>query len=279
MLSALALVALHVALSWPTLYLYSQTADVPAVYLASGVVVAAFVLLGRRARILFAIGAVISQLLGELVVYNSPLPVALVFSGSKVFEGFLAAWLLHRVTGRPGLAATAPALAWFGAIACVVVPLLMALPPQLMKLLYFGTPWTAYLRWALLQACGIAVMAPALLFWLRPRAVRISDYRPEPLLITLATVLVFVGIYLVPPLVPHQHTPFYAATPVMIWAATRFGCRGAALVNVVLTFVMTGAALLRLGPFHDFSDLELSVIELQLFLIIVTAMTLLWYLS
>lgn len=271
----LALIGLHAVFSWPTLYLYSRTADVPAVYLASGVVLAGFLLLGRNAQILFAAGVFVSQLVGEFVVYSSPVAVALVFSASKTLEGVLAAWLLRRVTGRPGLAATARALAAFGAIACVVVPLVMALPPQLVKVVYFDTAWSAYLRWALLQACGIAVMAPVLLYWLQPRGVRISDYRAEPLFITLAALAVFVGVFIAPPAASHQHSPFYAATPVMIWAAVRFGCRGAALMNLALTLLMIGAALGRFGPFHDLSDLELSVIELQLFILVVTGTTLL----
>lgn len=274
-LHALALIALHAALAWPTLYLYSKTADVPAVYLASGVTLAGFMMLAPRGQWLFAAGIFVSQMLGELVVYQSPIAVALVFSASKTFTGYLAAATLRRAIGVTGLPSSVSALAWFGAIACLVVPLLMAVPPHVMRLMYFETEFSAYWRWALLEACGVAIMTPMLLFWFQPRLVKISDVRAEPLLIVFTALLVFLAVFAVPPLDPHQHTPFYAATPVMIWAAARFGCRGAATVNLAFTLVMIGAALASLGPFHDQSDLDLSVIELQLFLMIVTGMTLL----
>ncbi|MEM7803984.1 MAG: MASE1 domain-containing protein [Pseudomonadota bacterium] len=272
---ALGLIALHTLLSWPTLFLYYLTTDVPAVYLASGVTVAGFMLMGRRGQILIAAGIFSSQLLGELLVYGSPIVVGVMFSASKTLSGFVSAWAMHRVLGQKGLPTTVRALTWFAAIACVAVPLLMAVPPQLTKMVFFDPSFAAYWRWALLEACGVAVMAPALLFWLQPRTVTISDSRAELLLIVAVSTLVLIAAYVLPPFDPHQHTPFYAATPVMIWAAARFGCRGAALSNLGLTLVMIGAALSGLGPFHDLSDVELSVIELQLFLMIVTAMTLL----
>ncbi|MEO1596681.1 MAG: MASE1 domain-containing protein [Pseudomonadota bacterium] len=272
---SLGLVALHALLSWPTLFLYYLTADVPAMYLASGVTVAGFMLLGRRGQTLFAAGVFTSQFLGELVVYGSPIVVGVIFSASKTLTGFLAAWAVHRVLGQRGLPPTVHALTWFGAIACVAVPLLTAVPPQLTKMVFFDPLFAAYWRWALLEACGIAIMAPTLLFWLQPRSVSISDSRAEAVLIVMVSALVLISVYVLPPIDPHQHTPFYAATPVMIWAAARFGCRGAALVNLSLTLIMIGAALLGLGPFHDQSDVELSVIELQLFLMIVAGMTLL----
>ncbi|MEM6809086.1 MAG: MASE1 domain-containing protein [Pseudomonadota bacterium] len=271
----LGLIAIHALLSWPTLFLYYLTADVPAVYLASGVTVAGFMLLGRRGQVLFAAGVFSSQFLGELVIYGSPIVVGVIFSASKTLSGLLSALAMHRALGQSGLPPTVRALTWFAAIACVAVPLLMAIPPQLTKMVFFDPPFAAYWRWALLEACGVAIMAPALLFWLQPRSVTVSDSRAELLLIVAVSTLVLIGVYVLPPFDPNQHTPFYAATPVMIWAATRFGCRGAALSNLALTLVMIGAALSGLGPFHDLSDVELSVIELQLFLMIVTAMTLL----
>ena len=94
-------------------------------------------------------------------------------------------------------------------------------------------------------------------------------------MITLAAAAAFGVVYLVPPSYIPQHTAFYAVTPVMIWAAVRYGCRGAALISLVFTLVMVGSALAGLGPFSDESNIVLSVIELEILIVIVTGMTLL----
>ena len=270
-----ALVLLHALLSWPTLYIYTQTADVPAIYLASGVAWAGFLLLRPAGQAWFAAGIFVTQMAGELIFYDASLRLALTFTVFKTLGPFAGARILERVTGHPRIEATVRDLAWFGLVACFVVPVISMLPPHLARVAEFGVGLQSYFTLTLLEASGIAVMAPVLLFWLQPSRVRISDIRGEPVLITLAALVVLFYVFVVPPFYANQHTSFYAATPVMIWAAARFGCRGAATMNILLAIVMIGSALARLGPFDDQSDLKLSVMELQIFLLIVTAMTLL----
>lgn len=268
-----ALAVSHVLFSWPTLYLYSATSDVPAVYLASGIAWAGFMLLAGRARLMFAALVFLSQFGGELLIYGSPLWIALVFSLSKTAGAALGALAVQRAIGRPVMRPLVSDITWFGLVGAIAVPLLAALPPQLAKVYAFDAGIGTYVGWVLLEATGIIVMAPALVFWLQPAPRR--NARLQAGLLSLVTVIVFAGVFVLPPAYEHQHTAFYAATPVMIWAAARFGCRGAALENLGLTLTMLAAALAGLGPFDNLSDLNLSVIEMQAFLIVMSGMTLL----
>lgn len=273
--AVLLLVALHTLFAWPSLYIYAKVADVPAVYLASGVAWAGFMLLSPRAQAGFGAGIFASQLVGEFVIYQSSVPIALAFTVSRTLGAYLGARLLGRVMGHKVLRPTVSDLIWFGLIACLAVPLVIMVPPHIARVIEFDLPSYWFFTLILIEAGGVIVMAPALLFWLQPQRLRISDLRGEALLITLSAAAVFAVVYFVPPGYLPQHTSFYAVTPVMIWSAVRFGCRGAALISLVLTLVMVGSALAGLGPFSDESDLVLSVIELEIFLVIVTGMTLL----
>lgn len=269
------LIALHTLFSWPSLYLYRYAADVPAVYLASGVAWAGFMLLGPRAQLWFGAGIVVSQLVGEFVVYESSVTMALTFTVSRTLGAWLGTVLLQRAIGHRVLRPTVPDLLWFGGIACLVVPLVIMVPPHIVRVIEFDLAPYWFFTLILIEAGGVVVMAPMLLFWLQPQKARISDSRAEAFMITVAAAAAFAVVYLVPPGYIPQHTAFYAVTPVMIWAAVRFGCRGAALISLVLTLVMVGSALAGLGPFSDKSDLVLSVIELEIFIVVVTGMSLL----
>lgn len=273
--TVLLFLALHAMLSWPSLYLYKYAADVPAVYLASGVAWAGFMLLSPKAQIWFGIGIFTSQLAGEFVVYQSTVTLALAFTLSRTFGAYFGARLLQRAMGHAILRPRVKDLLWFGLIACFAVPVVIMVPPHLVRAFEFDLAPYWLFALILIEAGGVLVMAPTLLFWLQPRHARISEARYEPLMITLAATVTFAFVYLIPSDAIPQHTTFYAVTPVMIWAAVRFGCRGAALISLVLTLVMIGSALGGLGPFSDESNIVLSVIELEIFILVVTGMSLL----
>lgn len=269
------LLTLYAACGWWMLWVYAQGRDVPAVYLATGVIWAAFLLLPRREQVIFACGAAVIQLTGEFLVYKASLPLAITFTLGKVLAPYVGAHILERVLGHRGLRSSLRDLIWFGIIATVVVPIVAMLPPHLVRAVEFdvGTSW--YVSLVLLEAIGVAVMAPVIVFWAQQPRARMVGVRGEPVLIVLTAIALLALAYFVLPHYGHGHSVFYATTPVMIWAAARFGMRGAGLINLVPTLTMVATAMAAAGPFKDIDASGLTIIELQLFLLLGSGMTLL----
>ncbi|MEO0347191.1 MAG: MASE1 domain-containing protein [Pseudomonadota bacterium] len=269
------LLGLYALCSWGMLWVYTQSNDVPAVYLASGITWAAFLLLGRREQLIYAIGAAAIQLSGEFLVYKASVLLAVTFTLAKILGPFIGARILGRILGHRGLHASLRDLIWFGIVGTVAVPVIAMLPPHLVRAAEFGVGTSWYVSLVLLEAIGVAVMTPLIVFWAQVPRARISGVRGEPLLIAAAAAMLLASAYFVLPLYGHGHTVFYATTPVMIWSAARFGMRGAGLINIVPTLFMVGTALAQTGPFSEPDEIGVTIIELQLFLLLGSGMALL----
>ncbi len=102
---------------------------------------------------------------------------------------------------------------------------------------------------------GNLVFAPALLVWRRGADLNWSLYKlAEVLLLLLALVLVSALVfgewfYSLLGLQPMAFTTF----PLIVWAALRFGIRGAALATLLATLLALGWTLTGLGPFGEMS--------------------------
>jgi PAS domain S-box-containing protein len=136
----------------------------------------------------------------------------------------------------------------------------------------FGPLW---LTWWLGDAVGALVVAPLLLTWLDRTSARWSIARiAEGALLLLLTAgaatVVFIGLFL-PRLArdPLEHL----IVPFLLWAAFRFGPRGAATILAVLSLIAVWGTRQGSGPFAEPAPNE-SLLLLQVFVAAVAIMTL-----
>jgi signal transduction histidine kinase len=114
--------------------------------------------------------------------------------------------------------------------------------------------------WWLGDACGALLVVPLAIAWSRPINAPVTRRRVLEAILILATTAALSDV------ATRTHRPLaYLVFPVLIWAALRFGQRGATLaVLVVVSFTVWNTTHLA-GPFY-FHDITRSVLETQLFI-------------
>lgn len=119
--------------------------------------------------------------------------------------------------------------------------------------------------WWLADAMALLVLAPLLLVWSRPLALRL-DRLPEAVALgiglALSASVVFMGL-LAPfaPIYPHSYLIF----PFLVWAGLRFEARGATAAAFLAAAIAIAGTLLGLGPFARGPPGE-NLLFLQLFI-------------
>lgn len=133
--------------------------------------------------------------------------------------------------------------------------------------------WPTWRRWYLGDALANLVLTPALLYWLVGgfSALRQASVRRclEAVALTIGLALSGVvaftersGSYVAPALL-------YVPVPFLLWAAIRFGMRGASgALALIALFAIEGAAYGR-GPFSAQSA-DLNVLSIQIFLLVIS---------
>ncbi|HXT51844.1 MAG TPA: MASE1 domain-containing protein [Thermoanaerobaculia bacterium] len=225
--------------------------QVSPVWPATGIAVAAVLLLGPRVWPGIALGAFLAN-----ATADEPLLVAAGIAAGNTLEALVAGWLLQRGRRfRLGLDGMADALALVGLAAGVSTA--VAATVGVTSLCAGGLePWSRFGAlwgvWWLGDAMGALVMAPLLITWLEPGRVAWPPRRALELagVVTLGAIacaLVFAARP-APALAPGPSLE-YAAFPFLVWAALRGGPRGATLVTFVTAAVAIGGTLAGSGPF------------------------------
>src|SRR5262245_46946572 len=156
---------------------------------------------------------------------------------ANVARALTAAILLRALFGGPPRLRNMGALARFVVPAAVVAPAVGAAIGAASAVLHGATPsyWLTFRAWFVSNALTGLTMLPALVALgaqaLRPRPLRLTIPRLlEGLLLLAALVATCIVAFLPPSGVRWRLAlPFYAPLPVLIWAALRFGPRGASL--------------------------------------------------
>jgi len=247
---------------------------------ASGVALAAILLLGYRVApgIWIAAFAIhLDILLGgsDPVPLTRAIVVALMLGGSGVVEPLLGAILLNRSGGlsraldRPTdvlrLAILAGVLTCgIGATIGVTSLTLGGLIPRV----EYGFSWVT---WWLAEITGIVAVTPLLLAWSRPLRMKLA--RRQLLEILLLGALL-AGVTLVvfdiwSPGARVLRLEVYLIVPFLIWAAYRFGPRGAALATGTVATVALWATVHGVGPYGDILGAA-PLFSLQVFVAVVT---------
>jgi signal transduction histidine kinase len=189
-----------------------------------------------------------------------------------VLKALVAVLLLRRFGGEHLRFDTLRTVGIYLACAVVAAPALSAFIGAAGRATLGADYWPAWMVWFLGDALANLLIAPALLLWVpRPHSLsryRVPEWRTLIEALALATGVLVVGSIIFLDLLPIAHlrmTQLYLITPLLLWAAVRFGPTGtsAALAGTAL-LAITGAAIGN-GPFAA-SATSTNIVGLQIFL-------------
>ena len=221
--------------------------------------------LGLAALFLYGVRLWPGIVIGDLLLgdYSTPLGTVLGQTVGNTLALVIAALVLRRLTrGRGELDRV------FGVLALVACALLAAIisaafgPTSLRLGDVIATDDLArvYRTWTLSDAAGVLVVAPFLLTW---AAAGLSDIRRRDLVEMAVVLAVLVVLAELPP----QRDVPYIVFPVLLWAALRFGPRGAATAVLVVCSITVWNTAQSDGPFVR-ESLTDSLLTTQLFIAI-----------
>src|SRR3954447_21315038 len=204
-------------------------------------------------------GVVIGDLL--LGDFSTPLGTVLAQTAGNTQALVVAAVLLRRLTaGRADLARVGDVLALVAAavVAAVISGAIGPLALRAGGVVSADELWGVFRTWILGDAAGVLVVAPAMLTWVAAGAagIRRRDL-PE-------AGVVLVALVVLSDLPPQRDVP-YIVFPVLLWAALRFGPRGAATAILLVCSITVWNTAQSDGPFVR-ESLTDSLLATQLFI-------------
>src|SRR3954449_8465933 len=228
---------------------------VAALWPPAGLSVAVLLLYGVRLWPGIVIG---DLLLGD---YSTPLGTVLAQTLGNIVAVVVAALLLRRLTGgRAGLDRVADVVA-FVACALVAAVVSAAFGPLSLRLggvISADQLGEVFRTWTLGDAAGVLVVAPFVLTWAT------AGVRDIPLRELVEGAVMLAALVTLAELTPQRDVP-YIVFPVLLWAAVRFGPRGAATAVLVVCSITVWNTAQNDGPFVRDSVTE-SLLATQLFI-------------
>jgi integral membrane sensor domain MASE1 len=230
------------------LYFAVVAEQVSPVWPPSGIALAALLLLGSRAWPGIWLGAAAVNLLA-----NETPATAVAIATGNTLEAVMGAWLLRRVRFHEGLDRVWDAMALLG-LAAGLSTTVAATVGATALCLSGAQPWAAFdnlwVVWWLGDAMGILLFSPALLIWgSRPRIGwnrrRTAEAMALAACVVAASVASFGGTFA---RLTGSHFA-YLVFPLLIWAALRFGPRGAAPAILVVAGIAVAFTVHGFGPF------------------------------
>jgi diguanylate cyclase (GGDEF)-like protein len=244
-----------------------------AVWPATGITLAAFLILGYRVWP----GVFVGAFLVNITTAGSVLTSLGVATGNTL-EGLAAAYLVLRFAkGRNAFDRTGDTFLFAGL--CLASATVAATIGVTSLALGGYAPWSHYgaiwSTWWLGDAVGDILVAPFLLLWISNFRVRFTWRECGELValmgcLVLTGQIVFCGLFFSG---PRNYPIEYLCTPFLIWAGLRFGQREAATASAVVSGIAVWGTLEGFGPFAIGSKND-SLLLLQAFMGIVSVMTL-----
>jgi signal transduction histidine kinase len=200
-----------------------------------------------------------------------PLVTAVGTTTGNVLEVFLGALLLRRLSRRVDLLGSVEGVAWLLlpiAVATTISATVGLLSSWLGDVLPGEAIPTVWRTWWLGDACGALLVVPLAVAWSKPvRRVLTRARAVEGALMLAATVaLAEIASRTDRPLI-------YVIFPGLIWAALRFGRRGATLAVLIAAGIVVWNTTHLYGPFV-FDNIDRSVLSTQLFITVASLSTL-----
>jgi len=219
--------------------------DVSPIFPAAGIALAAVLILGRKALPGVWLGSFAANTLsffdGTVATAHAKLPALVVgaFIGIGAMCGAGAGAFLVRLfcKGEPPLYSgwNVLVLVTVGALGCCMIS-----PTVGVASLSLGgyIPWErfgySWITWWAGDATGAIVVAPLILAWNQPHPFRRNPWRvTEAAVLGGATILLCFFVFF-------RNVPFaYGLLPLLLWAAFRFGMRGASTTTAVIAVLAT----------------------------------------
>jgi signal transduction histidine kinase len=219
--------------------------------------------LGLAVLFLYGIRLWPGIVIGDLLLgdFSTPLGTVLGQVVGNTLALIVAALLLRRlVRGRGSLERTLDVLAL---VVCAVVAALVsaAFGPTALRLggvISADELGRVFRTWALSDASGVLVVAPAVLTW---AALGVSGIRRRDV---IEGVIGLVVLAVLAEVAPQRDVP-YIVFPVLLWAALRLGPRGAATAIVVVCSITVWNTAHEEGPFVR-ASINDSLLATQLFI-------------
>lgn len=245
-----------------------------SVWPPTGIALAALLIFGYGLWPGIALGAIFAN-----YSVGVPWPVALGIGAGNTLEALLGAFLLNRyIHFHPSLERLRDALGLIGLAAFLSTMVSATVgvgSGWLGGIISFQTFWTAWWTWWLGDMMGSLVFAPFLLAWSSFLSWKVPFRRVgEFLMMILAMVVVTqiaFGVWIFVEKIPHHF--IYLVFTVIIWAALRFGPRGASTAVLVVSALAIWDTIQGLGPFVR-ATLNEGLFSLQFFIGTVASTTL-----
>ena len=206
--------------------------------------------------------------LGNDLARGGPLDAALLWTAGNCIEPLIGAMLLRRWGNPSGSLVPLRQLRRFLVAAVVVGPLVGATIVWLgsvVALGHFGD-WETWPTYFVGDGVGVLVIAPVLLCWKEQRIARHFGETATLAAVLLAVTSSAFGTW---GDVWHRALP-YPIIPLLMWAALRYGCRGAVFSVFAVTQIAFWSTAAGHGPFAVSSATSGdAVLLLQIFLVII----------
>jgi signal transduction histidine kinase len=220
---------------------------------------------GLAVLFLFGIRLWPGIVIGDLLLgdFSTPLGTVLAQTVGNTIALVVAALLLRRLTdGRGSLERVSDVLA-FVASALVAALVSAAFGPLSLRLGGVIPPdelGRVFRTWTLGDASGVLVVAPVILTW---ASLGLRGFTSRRLLEGAVVLILLVALSTLPP----QRDVPYIVFPILLWAAVRFGPRGAASAILIVCSIAVWNTAADAGPFVRESITD-SLLATQLFIAI-----------
>ena len=213
-------------------------------------------------------------LIGDLLANNYmalPIGSALGQTCGNMLEVLVATVLLRRLVRRGSPLDSVAGVGWL-VVAIVAGTAVSASVGSLALLFGDVITWHAapkvWRTWWLGDSSGALIVVPLALAWYRPVLRRWERGRGVEAAVMLGTVIALAEF------ATRSHRPLtYLVFPALIWAALRFGRRGATLAVAITALFTVWNTIHYVGPFH-FESVSRSVLSAQLFIAVAALTTL-----
>jgi signal transduction histidine kinase len=273
----LALAVVYVVVARLGLRIDAVSGFATLVWPATGVSLAALLFFGYGVWPGIAVGALVTNL-----GIGAPPAVACGIALGNTLEALAGAWTMKRLTGGyPSFSRVRDVLALVGLAAVASTGISATVGVVSLRLggiVTGASTLETWRAWWVGDAMGDLVVVPLLLgLAARGDWPRESSKRP-PLseASALGALLVATNLFVFGMREDHDSSMIreaYLVFPLLVWAGLRFGARGAAWANFVVSALAIAGTALGRGPFQ-MATLSHSLLHLQAFMVIVTATTL-----